>query len=113
VLTLAALVVALLFLASPWNWLLVLAAATVDVVETALFIWWSKQRRAAVGVETLVGQRATTVTALAPAGQVRVAGELWEARSASAVDPGQDVVIRAVDGLTLEVEPAETTQEKH
>lgn len=111
--TLVALVLALLFLSSPWNWLLVAGAATVDVVETAALVWWSKRRRAAVGVETLVGRRAIAATGLDPGGQVRVDGELWEARSTVAVDPGAEVEIRGVDALVLDVEPVRPTPAKH
>lgn len=106
-LTLAALVVALLFLPAPWSWLLVLAAAVVDIAETALFVWWSKRRRSAVGVETLLGRRAVAVSALVPEGQVRVDGELWHARSEVAVQPGGEVIVQAVEGLTLEVAPVD------
>ena len=115
-LTLAALVVALLFLPAPWSWLLVLAAAVVDIAETALFVWWSKRRRSAVGVETLLGRRAVAVSALVPEGQVRVGGELWHARSEVAVQPGGEVIVQAVEGLTLEVAPVDehgTPSERH
>ena len=40
------------------------------------------------------------------AGQVRVDGEIWNARSTALVDPGAAVVVAAVDGLVLEVAPA-------
>ncbi len=107
--TLVALVIALLFLSAPWNWLLVLAAVFVDLAETGVFLWWSKRRRATVGLETMVGRHATAVSALAPGGQVRLDGEIWEARSDAAVDPGEDVVIESVEGLVLVVEPAPRT----
>jgi membrane protein implicated in regulation of membrane protease activity len=117
VITLVAVGLAVLFLPSPWNWLFVVVAAIVDVAETSAFLWWSRRRRPAVGVETLVGRRATVVTPLLPTGQVRVDGELWQARSAGGEEPGDTVVIRAVEGLELEVEPAgmeaETSPEKH
>jgi membrane-bound serine protease (ClpP class) len=35
--------------------------------------------------------------------QVRVAGELWQARSDSPLRVGESVVVREVDGLTLVV----------
>jgi membrane protein implicated in regulation of membrane protease activity len=41
-----------------------------------------------------------------PIGQVRVAGELWQARCAGGAGVGDEVVIRAIDGLTLVVEGA-------
>ena len=43
---------------------------------------------------------------LNPVGQVRVDGEIWSARSAEPIDPGDVVTVTAVDGLVLEVEPA-------
>ena len=39
-------------------------------------------------------------------GQVRVDGEIWNARSTEPIDPGASVIVAAVDGLVLEVEPA-------
>ncbi len=107
--TLVALLVALIFLPSPWSWILVVCAAAIDVAETGAFVWWSRRRRRlvrpAVGVEDLVGRRAVAVTPLLPDGQVRVHGEIWAARSQSPVGHGDAVVVRAVEGLVLEVEP--------
>ena len=47
--------------------------------------------------------------ALTPAGQVRVLGELWEARAAVELPRGARVRVLALDGLTLEVEPDDTS----
>jgi membrane protein implicated in regulation of membrane protease activity len=107
VITLVALALAFFLLPPPWNWLTVVVAAIVDIAETGLFVWWSKRRRATVGVETLVGRRGIAATALAPRGQIRVAGEIWEAASSKHVDPGDEVVVRSIDGLVLAVEPVE------
>ena len=107
-LTLVALVLALVFLSSPWTWIVVISAAVIDLAETGAFLWWSRRRRRlapAVGVDDLVGRRAVAATALAPNGQVRVHGEIWTARSRSPVGQGDAVVVRSVDGLVLEVEP--------
>jgi membrane protein implicated in regulation of membrane protease activity len=60
---------------------------------------WSRRRRAAVGAEALIGQTAVVATPT----QVRVAGELWEARAERRLAPGEEVVVVAVDGLTLVV----------
>jgi membrane-bound serine protease (ClpP class) len=109
VITLAALVVALFVLPSPWNWIVVIVGAVIDVLETSGFIWWSRRRRRtttpAVGVEDLVGRAAVAATALVPEGQVRLQGEIWSARSAAPVRQGDRVIVRAVDGLVLDVEP--------
>lgn len=108
-LTLIALVLALFLVPSPWNWIVVIVAALIDVAETAGFVWWSRRRRRrsqpAVGVEDLVGRVAVAASALRPEGQVRVHGEIWAARSRAPADRGARVVVRAVDGLVLDVEP--------
>jgi membrane protein implicated in regulation of membrane protease activity len=104
-LTIVAVVLALTVIPSPWGWVAVIAAALVDVAETAFFVRWSKRRRSAVGLETLVGRRAVVVRALTPRGQVKLDGEVWEARAEYDLLPGDEVVVRSVDGLVLMVEP--------
>ena len=97
---------AVFVLEEPWNWVAVGLGATFELAETGLLIWWSKRRRVAVGSETLVGRRAVVSVDCMPEGQVKVAGEIWQARCAPAPVSGEEVVVREVDGLTLVVEPA-------
>ena len=104
-LTIVAVVLALTVIPSPWGWVTVIVAGLIDIAETGFFVWWSKRRRAAVGIETLVGRTAVVVRALTPRGQVKVDGEVWEARAAYDLLPGDEVVVSGVDGLVLEVEP--------
>ena len=106
VLFVIALVLALFVLPSPWGLVAVAVAGVLEVGETSLYIWWSKRRRASVGVETLVGQKGIALGALWPTGQVKVDGEIWGARCDGGCDPGTQVVVRSVDGLTLVVDPA-------
>jgi membrane protein implicated in regulation of membrane protease activity len=106
VLFLLALVLAIFVLPSPWGLVAVVVAGTIDIAETWLFVWWSKRRRATVGVEALVGKQGVAVGELWPAGQVKIDGEIWQARCAGGCDAGTEVVVRAVDGLTLVVDPA-------
>jgi membrane protein implicated in regulation of membrane protease activity len=114
VLTLIALILALFFLPSPWGVIAVVAAAIFDLIETGVFVCWSRRRRrrgpAAVGVHELVGRTGVTLSRLEPGtvtpGQVRLNGEIWAARSSQPVDPGESVRVVAVDGLTLDVTPA-------
>ena len=113
-LTLIALIVALLFLSSPWSIIVVAAAIVIDFIEIGVFVWWSRRRRRGppeVGVETLLGRRGVAVARLTPGtledlGQVRIDGEIWGARTTVSIEPGASVVVRAVDGLVLEVDPA-------
>ncbi len=106
-LTIVAVVLALTVLPSPWGVVAIVGAFAIDAAETAFFVRWSKRRKATVGVETLVGRTAVVVRQLTPRGQVKLDGEVWEARAESDVAPGAEVTVTAVDGLVLEVEPAE------
>jgi membrane protein implicated in regulation of membrane protease activity len=100
-LLLGAILLAIFVLPSPWGLLAVVAGGLLDVGESLVLLRWSRRRRAATGAEALVGRRAI-VSSTPP--QVRIAGELWEARSDRLLRPGEEVVVRAVDGLTLVVE---------
>jgi len=95
---------AVFVLEEPWTWVAVAVGATIELAETGGLIWWSKRRRAAVGAETLVGRRALVSADCMPDGQVRVGGEIWQARCAAGAGVGDEVVIRQIDGLTLVVE---------
>jgi membrane protein implicated in regulation of membrane protease activity len=113
-LTIIALVAAVLFVPSPWGMWLVVGAVCVDLAETAGMVAWSRRRRAsgppAVGAEAIVGRTGITLSRLdadrdGARGQVRVDGEIWRARATEPVDAGVTVVVRSFDGLVLEVEP--------
>ena len=103
---LIALVLAIFFLPSPWGIVLVVVAAVVDLTEVGIGLWWSRRRKAAVGGEALVGATGVAIEDLWPEGQVKVNGELWRAHCEVGCDAGTSVVVRRLDGLTLEVEPA-------
>jgi len=101
---LVALALAILVLEAPWSWIVVGLGATWEIAETVLLVRWSQRRRSVVGAEALVGRRAVVAADCMPQGQVRVAGELWQARCAAGAGVGDEVVVREVDGLTLVVE---------
>lgn len=83
----------------PWGIFAILGGALLDIGESLAFLKWSRRRKSAVGPEALVGQKAVVATPT----QVRVAGELWEARSDAPLRVGEAVVVQAVEGLTLVV----------
>jgi membrane-bound serine protease (ClpP class) len=101
-----AILLAIFVLPPAWRIPVVLAGGAIEVGESVFWIWFSKRRRPSVGVETLVGASATVVTPCRPLGQVRVRGELWRARCDEGADPGDDVQVENVEGLTLVVSPA-------
>lgn len=98
---------AIFVLPSPWGIVAIIVGASLDIAETGLFLWWSQRRQAMVGAESLVGKTGVALGALWPEGQVKVGGELWKARFHGGCEAGSRVVVRAVDGLTLVVEPAD------
>jgi membrane-bound serine protease (ClpP class) len=106
VLFLIALLLAVFVLPSHWGVAVVALGAALDIAETVIFIRWSKRRRATVGVEALVGKVGVAASDLWPEGQVRIGGELWRARCNGACGAGTTVVVRAVEGLTLVVDPS-------
>lgn len=97
----------LIFLPSPWN----LAAALVSALlgATEILFWERRMRRHPVrtGIEDLVGATGEVTTELAPLGQIRVKGELWEAHSLTPIERGARVRVVGVEDLRLEVRPAE------
>ena len=103
---LIALLLAIFLLPSPWGFVVVACALVVDVLEVSVGLWYSKRRRATVGTNALVGLTGVAIGDLFPEGQVKVNGEIWRARCEAGCDAGAEVVVRAVNGLTLEVEPA-------
>jgi len=98
-----AILLAIFVLPPAWRLPVVLAGGAIEVGESLFWIWLSKRRRPSVGVETLMGVRATVVTPCRPLGQVRVQGELWQARCDEGADPGDEVTVERVAGLTLVV----------
>jgi len=102
---LLSILLAFFVLEEPWNWVVLIVGAILEVAETTLFVWWSKRRKSVVGADTLVGRLAVVAADCLPEGQVRVAGELWHARCHTGAHAGEEVVVRQVDGLTLVVEP--------
>jgi membrane-bound serine protease (ClpP class) len=104
VLFVAAILLALFVLDTPWDAVLVGAAAVVELAEMAFWIRFSRRRRIQVGAETLVGGVGQVVRECRPLGQIRLAGELWEARCDQGAHIGERVRVVGRDGLTLVVE---------
>lgn len=95
------------FRVSPWLVGGVAAAVGAYLIFVVTSIIRVRRQPVAVGVETMVGQHARTRSPLDPDGIVLIEGELWRA---TAVDgflaEGEEVVVTAIDGLTLKVRKA-------
>jgi membrane protein implicated in regulation of membrane protease activity len=104
-----AILVAVLFLESPWSIVVLVVGCILEVGEIAFLRRWSKRidRKTAktTGSEAMIGQSAEVVEECQPVGTVRVNGELWAARCPEGAARGDTVRVKGVDGLTLVVSP--------
>jgi membrane protein implicated in regulation of membrane protease activity len=103
----------LLFLPSPWNLVGALVGLGLFVLEV---VYWQRRmrtRKVQTGVENLVGAVGTVTEPLVPVGQIRVLGELWEARSTRTLLAGSSIRVVAVHGLRLDVEPESEGDSNH
>jgi len=69
----------------------------------------ARRNKVVTGAQGLVGETGVAQTSLSPQGKVFVHGELWDAVASSALPTGQLVVVRSIDGLTLQVDPLGAT----
>ena len=98
-LLLGAILLAIFVLPSPWGIIAVVAGGVFDITESVVLLKWSRRRKAPVGGAALIGRQARVVSPT----QVRVGGELWEARAAEPLRPGDEVEVTGGHDLTLEV----------
>lgn len=68
----------------------------------------ARRNKVVTGEQGLIGETGVAQTALSPRGKVFVHGELWDAIAISSLPIGQLVVVRRIDGLTLQVEQVAT-----
>jgi membrane-bound serine protease (ClpP class) len=62
------------------------------------------KNKVVTGEEAMIGQIARVHTPLAPAGKVYVLGEMWNAVCPERAEPGDEVIVRGIRGLELDVE---------
>ncbi len=99
-----AIVLALIFLPWPWNLLAILGGLAVETVELVWGLSLARRWKPKTGAEAMIGEAAKVVTACRPLGDVRVRGELWEARCDEGAEAGETVRIERIEGLTLVVQ---------
>jgi membrane-bound serine protease (ClpP class) len=85
-----------------------LGIITVFLMSIALK---ARANKVVTGAQGLIGEIAVSQSSLSPLGKVLVHGELWDAVSSAEVATGQTVIIRRVNGLQLQVDPAASPQE--
>lgn len=73
----------------------------------------ARRRPVVSGMEELIGHEAVALEDFTGTGKVRMHSEIWNAQCAQPVSKDQHVRVRAVDGLTLVVEPASGPQQEN
>ncbi|HUO85081.1 MAG TPA: nodulation protein NfeD [Thermoanaerobaculia bacterium] len=90
------------------HWITALAVSLpfgIIAVFLMTLVLRSHRRKITTGEAGMIGELGVAESALDPMGKVFVHGELWSARSPVSVERGRQVVVRAISGLELEVEP--------
>jgi membrane-bound serine protease (ClpP class) len=96
----------LFLLPTPWNVVAVCTAAALEIAEVGFWLRFLRRYRVQTGAEGMVGQRGEVIEGFeGGSGRVRVYGEIWAARAAEPLRVGERVRIKAVEDLTLDVEP--------
>lgn len=70
----------------------------------------ARRNKIVTGAQGLIGEVGVARTPLSPRGKVMVHGELWDAVASASLDAGSGVVVRQVEGLELQVDPATSDQ---
>lgn len=97
------------------DWQLVALMSFVSVIfflMIATVALRSQKKAVVTGKEGLIGSEGTVISIMNEQIAVRVWGEIWEARSAYPLQPGQKITVTHISGLVLTVEPAIGTNKK-
>jgi membrane-bound serine protease (ClpP class) len=87
----------------------VVGGVSLTAASLLLLMMWmlarSQRRPVVTGEEEMIGSRARVVDWHGQEGRVHLHGEVWRARGPAGLAPGQEVKVKAIEGLTLEVTP--------
>ena len=90
---------------SPYFMGAVALLAGVGTLLIATKMYQLRHRPALTGSDEMVGSPGKVIDWSGEQGQVRVQGEVWQARSQGPLEPGRPIQVLAMEGLTLVVEP--------
>ncbi|MDQ3784565.1 MAG: NfeD family protein [Actinomycetota bacterium] len=93
------------FLDSPWRYVVLLPLALLEIADVLLWLRW-RRVRSITGAEGLEGARGRALTDCRPDGQVSIRGQVWKAHCTEGAARGDDVIVRGLEGLCLQVAPA-------
>jgi membrane-bound serine protease (ClpP class) len=87
----------------------VIGGVSLAAASLLMLLMWmltrSHRRPVVTGEEDMIGSRARVVDWQGQEGRVHVHGEVWRAHGPVGLMPGQDVKVKAIEGLTVEVAP--------
>jgi membrane-bound serine protease (ClpP class) len=90
----------------PWYLVGSIAAVAAGLMLLTMTMLVRSRREAVVsGVEQMLDSTGSVIEWADGHGRVRVQGEVWQARAAEPIGPGARVRVKAIEGLTLVVEP--------
>jgi membrane-bound serine protease (ClpP class) len=69
----------------------------------------ARRNKVVTGAQGLIGETGVAQTPLSPQGKVFIHGELWDAVASTTLPVGQLVMVRRIDGLTLQVDALAAT----
>jgi membrane-bound serine protease (ClpP class) len=91
---------------------LIVSIATAGALTLLGIVWFAKRSRerpVVSGKEEIVGESAEALEDFRKEGYVWIHGERWIARSENPITKGQRLRVTMIDGLVLQVEPANTS----
>ncbi|MFH0768800.1 MAG: NfeD family protein [Chloroflexota bacterium] len=67
---------------------------------------WTATRKEKTNIDVIIGRNGIVLQSLTPgnSGLVKVGNEEWRARSEERIDKGEEIVVTAINGVTLNVE---------
>lgn len=84
-------------------WLFILISAYLFLLSIGLAyaVVVQMRKRPITGIEGILGASGKTMTHVFQSGHVRVRGEIWSARSSQPIPPNFNIIVEAVDHMTL------------
>jgi len=98
-----------------WLLILIMLANLAYSIFTYVMGMRALRKLPSGGTAGIIGCDGVVVTPLMPTGYVKVRGELWKASSNAPLVTGEEIVVTAVDGLTITVMPklTQTSQQQN
>jgi len=95
------------FLDAPWRYIVLLPLALLEIADVLMWLRW-RRVRSVTGAEGLEGARGKALTDCRPDGQMTIRGQVWKAHCAEGAGRGDEVIVRGLEGLCLQIAPVQS-----